>query len=652
MAVNETIRSLQATNIEGVVTPKNYLTNSFENSSTIGWNAFQTTLTSGLPTGSLTIGSGPSIVTTTTNPLSGKVSLQLVELGSMPAGDGIISDVFTVDRQDLGKVLYSNFSYEAVAGGGTANWSGVLGSQSIGVCIYDVTNSAWIATPPGFLGLTQNSGPAISTPVSFQTSVTSGQQYRVAILCLQTISAAVTINFDNFNCSRQPVVQGAALTDPVSYTATWTGAGTVTNVNNGLQWSRIGSFMRVYGEVQFGTVTAATLTFTLPNGLTVNSPTSGGNFLSVGRMETNTATASLIKDFTILVTNGSNTISFGVPEYSQAVNALSPILGNSWIANSAGVSIDALIPIAGWSSNLSLSNDTDTRVVAFTTTNVTPTGTINGSANTVVFPTNGANFVDTHGAYNSSTGIYTVSVSGVYSISSLVGFQVTAATLANTGILLFKNGTNVLNGQNNFMPATASVIGVTLSGVLSCVTGDQLKIACFSNEASITYGASASVFSVNRLSGPAVVAASESVNAKYTSATNTVGTSLAPILYPTKAYDSHNAYNTSTGLYTAPISGKYRITGAAASAAGVGSSVVSNGTFINITKNGTTQEYIDNYRFTVITTTFLVLLKGSSTINLNAGDTLAIYIARDSNVTSYSLDGTVSSFICIERVGQ
>jgi hypothetical protein len=49
------------------------------------------------------------------------------------------------------------------------------------------------------------------------------------------------------------------------------------------------------------------------------------------------------------------------------------------------------------------------------------------------------------------------------------------------------------------------------------------------------------------------------VAAMYTTATGTPSGSASVTKYSTKVFDTHNAYSTSTGLYTAPVSGYYDI---------------------------------------------------------------------------------------------
>jgi hypothetical protein len=88
------------------------------------------------------------------------------------------------------------------------------------------------------------------------------------------------------------------------------------------------------------------------------------------------------------------------------------------------------------------------------------------------------------------------------------------------------------------------------------------------------------------LSGPATIAASETVACSYNTSTSVITGSGAwsLVTYTNKVIDTHAIYNTSTGIATIPVSGVYRITHQMRSKnAMIGGQYLSN----HFTKNGT-----------------------------------------------------------------
>lgn len=206
---------------------KNYITyNNFENAATTGWSLFNTTISAGfIPNGSVNAGASTvtTFATTTTNPIAGSNSLQAASSSAWNLGQGFISDVFTLEREDLNKLLTINFSYEVSSGSGNADWGGVLGTQTFIVYVYNTTSSAWVQ-PSGYLSLNTSTGTGKFTG-TFTSSSTVGQQYRIAIVASRNSTGAVTINFDNFFVGYVPpanIITGN-LTESTSSVLTITG---------------------------------------------------------------------------------------------------------------------------------------------------------------------------------------------------------------------------------------------------------------------------------------------------------------------------------------------------------------------------------------------------------------------------------------------
>jgi|694.fasta_scaffold00313_35 hypothetical protein len=620
MATNSSFRTLTLSNIEGIAEEKNYLKSNFENASTAGWNKFTTTLTSGVPTGSLTVGTAASITffdAYAVNPLTGKLSLR-VNSGNTgwTAGQGIISDVITIDRQDQGKVLNITFDYEPTINPSSINFSGVLGQQTFAIYVYDVTASAWVQ-PAGFLSMTGN---GISTArATFQTAMVAGQQYRVAIVCLQTTpSISVGLVFDNFQMTRSNYIYGTPVTDWQSYTPTFQGFGTPTSVQ--FQWRRVGDNVEIRGKFASGTSTAVEARVSLPSGLTSSSSKIGSTQPTGGVAVFNSTGAG---SFTALMDSSVSYVTFGVQATSFA--GLGKLNGNQLTASGTFMAFTASVPVEGWSSSVQTSDSADTRVVDFKVRGLSSSTITSGTP--LSWSTVSKN---SHGTFN-GTNTYTVPVSGDYCFTAFFyGFS------AAMNIEVRKNG--VIFDPTTFIYADSSARRNIANTFLlqDLVAGDQITLVpVLSATSSIP---ASDTFSMFRLSGPSAIAASETVAASYYISPASLAVNTSQINYDTKNFDTHNAVTTGASWkFTAPVSGIYRVNTSLYYSAGANTNV-------NIHKNGTvfaTMFYIDNVVY---------FNSGVILIQLNAGDYIDI---RDTS--SFTFAGTTvatqRSYINIERIG-
>jgi hypothetical protein len=578
MAINSNFRTLTADNIEGVVAPRNYLKNSFENGTTAGWTEMAVTLTSGLPTGTPTISSTAAasiaLTNTTITPLSLSRSLLVTGAAGWTAGQGFISDEFTIDRMDAGKPLTVSFDYELKSG--TLNFSGTLGSQTLMVYIYDATagGANWIQ-PAGYLGMNQSSGPGRVT-ATFQTSVVAGQKYRVAVIASQAVGSACSLEFDNFTCSRVTAPIGPVVTDWVSYTPTVSvTSGSLTNATVTGRYRRNGDSIQVYGAITFSGASAAfsELFPSLPSGLsfdtaklastsslaqvlgTVFAYDAASTLFAPGNVVYRTATQVDIR--MVATQPGINPVNVSTGVFTN----ISPITFN--VGDT--ISWQFTAPIQGWSSSVQMSNDTDTRVVDFRAY-TTSARTMNNTAPTIIFENVDK---DSHGAYNAATGVYTVPVSGDYVVSGQM--RVGAITMTAGAFFGFSakvGGTySVRNHYTAFRAVTASSAGNYAEGSGSVLltnlqAGQTISVGGWADNATATFTDGANTFCIQRISGPSVVAATETVSMTATTSTTSIlsGTPTKAI-FSSVTFDSHSAYNASTGTYTVPVSGKYLVSG-------------------------------------------------------------------------------------------
>ena len=622
---------------------RNYIANPGAEIGAVNWQKFTTTLTSGVPTGAPSLGSGNyTLNLTLTNPLRGVFGLTLSGGATTVAGTGIISSAFALDNADLAQVLTAVFEYQVTSGASFLTFSGTS-TQTLEVWLYDVTAAAWVQ-PAGFRGLNQLTGPG-KLAATFQSSITSGQQYRLAIIQTQTVSGTYVMQADGFRVGPQVVQYGSPVTDWVSYTPTinWTaGVGLIVG-----RYRRVGDSLhaQVYIPIT-GAVTAAQLYVSIPTGFTIDSTKLAG---PIGFNQTNP--------------NGTWTaIRTGVAIYNGVVaaitstqvwltvngngNVLTNTIPATW-ANNDYISCEFFVPVTGWSSTVQMSNDTDTRVVAANAGNAVNISVASGGETLLTLPTIA---YDTHAGWTSSTE-YTIPVSGYYRVT-----QLTTYTTGTWGagsfwyVNLLKNGSfeaRLITEVYSNADTTAGLSGTKTSSATAFYNaGQKLSINIGqSNTALVSKSFGGRVW-LERVSGPSAIAASETVRARVVmSANQAFGVS---VFYPNlnvKTYDSHNAMS-AAGVFTAPISGVYSVKMSLASD-GTTSFSTSQGLNYGIEKNGATVVSLLGLIYGNGTTN-LNAVAGADSIYLNAGETIRM---RCSSGVAFTAQASFNTFFAVERIG-
>jgi hypothetical protein len=564
-----------------------------------------------------------------------------------------MSDPFTIDRTDLAKPLTFRIYYEAITGSSNANWSGIVGSQSFAVYLYDVTNSAWVQ-PAGAFGMNQSVGPAYVTG-TFQTSSTSGQQYRLILMCLQATTGAISLEIDEVSVTPQTAPLGAVDTDWQPYTLQIISAsGPASNPSKATSpsvdqayWRRVGDSIHIrYNYRQSSAVGAVAgsgdYIFKFPNNLVadaskIGTPAGVSNPYTVGtgRSQANNPCTVNLRGNTGLDLQGVilvDTVAGGSTIGGASANNLAN-------AN-ASYGIDAVVPIAGWGSNVQLSNDTDTRVVVMGAYGSTTS--VNNSGVNVIYPTVR---MDSHGGYNPSTGVYTVPVSGYYRVSG--GFTTLPAAWVNNNAIQMSasiTGTGAPGGTFAFtriISAGTTEQGMSGSATYYCAAGDTIVLRVLSGQTVALNGGTNNFVSIERLSGPSVIAATETVAASYWASTSASSSTTTAINFDTREYDTHNAVTPGVNWrYTAPVSGTYLVAIYVNASTGTPS-------YFNIYKNSTSTIY-KSIGYATTTT----VGNGTTSLKLNAGDYIGIYTSASyPYFGNASLNTQNTSHITIIRTG-
>lgn len=540
---------------------KNYITyNSFENNATTGWSLCTVgavDATTKAVSGSLTLSAASlsALATTATNPLAGTYSLQTAAATAWASAQGFCSQAYTIDREDLAKPMSFRGYFEVPTGSSLINCSGTT-SNTFAVWLYDVTNSAWVQ-PSGAYSMTQLTGVGVIQG-SFQLPSTC-TSFRLVIVCVNTPTAgALTINWDDFSVGPVQTTVGSPVTDPVDYSTYFlsnaVGFGTPSSVD--VEWNRVGAVVRVNGSFVSGTSTGVVAKIPLPAGQVVAS-----EITAKRRVGTIAYHATSGQIWHLMATAGNSYVT--ITGATGAVNAGTDQNGSTIASNGVTLSFDFEVQVQGWSSSVTMSSDSDTRVVAFNAN--TPSGSLGAAYNQISW----TKLNDTHGAWN--TNVYTVPQSGWYQINAAASISGTFAAGNNTELVLRVNGTD--KADHNQRAGGAQVWATPNLVTLQYLNaGDLLTFYSYTDGTGAAYVGSQSYqrLSIHRLSGPATVAATEDICASYYSTnSNTTSTSTQFKDFDTKLVDTHNAVlganagdnatYTSTWRFVCPAPGNYDV---------------------------------------------------------------------------------------------
>lgn len=609
---------------------------------TSGWGLGNVaTLTNGFPSGAPTFGSGQSgslLIEAFTGglQLAQNYSFNYRTTSTMVQGDFLASSAFFIDLEDQAKVLTFKFAYRLASG--SAVFAG-NSTNTFGVAIYDVTNSAWIQ-PAGVFNLVQSSGVGISTG-TFQTTSNS-TQYRFIIYNANSAASAVNLYLDDIFVGPQTSPMAPAMSDWKQYTLVITGSASSPTLggvqNNTAYYRRIGDSIEIQYDYQQNSVGAAgsgNYLFSLPPGLSIDtSKISSNGFAASGSSCVGTASvlnSAQVEEGYVQVYNTTN-LSLTTGNDTSALTTV----GSTRAPLSTAVirySFTALVPISSWSSNTVSSADTDTRVVA---AQASLTSNYAAVTNTVIKFDTVQN--DTSASYSTSTGLYTCSVSGFYRVSASL---ITSSVSGTSYIERNATATAQLASYNS----TAVTSG---SQTVKCNAGDTLAI--FANNGATFLGGSAPsscTLSIERLSGPSVITATDTVAARYTSAAGQIiPTATVTIVdFGTKDFDTTNSVTTGASWkFTAPVSGKYIIQAEIAyTANGTGDRNIwlyKNGaTFARLWYGPNGGGFIDRY------------INGGTTMSLLAGDSIDIRAQQSTGANLALVASAQGCMVAISRIG-
>jgi hypothetical protein len=636
------------------------LNGDFELGSTSGWSLFTTTLTSGMPTGSITAGAASitTFQTSSSSPLSGLHSLQVASSGAITAGEGFISDAFTLDSSDRAAQFAWNFVYSVISGSSNMNFSGTS-SNTWAVYAFDVASGTW-KQPAGVFNLVSSGTLAYRASGDFQTD-SSATQIRLAVICINATSGAVDMRFDDFSCGPYSNVYGYSGRDWKSDSSAFspTNFGTVANKNI---WTKVeGDTLKVRGYFQAGTSVASTADITL-SGYTIDSQklsaVTGKNIVGRWASAQTAAAASEITSADnqgLMLYDGSTTnkLYFSRTETSGSFNQSNA----SAIAAGTGSYVTFIfeIPLLGYSSNTVQSSSTSTRVITSRMSYAGASVNLANSTNALL-PFDTVTFDETGClTTGSSSGRFTAKVTGYYNVSAMYLFATNAT--GQRALYLYKNGAQYSELAQTGNPSGTNPNRISGSDSVQLNANDYIEIYGFQSSGGLLgVGGSGSSFNhvtITRESGPATITSDVTVSAKYTTAAGqSIPSGTATIVnFGTKSWDHTGAVQTGVGTwkFQPSLSGTYLVSASVMLSSGGGWAAGEEAS-LSVYKNGVEESVIFDYN-SQATHSAAVGLSGSTLVQLLAGEYFDIRLYQFSGGSISLVSQARMNHVSITRVG-
>lgn len=531
----------------------NYITNPNAVAGTTGWATYADAAGAQPVDGT---GGSPSVTWTasTTTPLRGTADFNFVKDAVNRQGEGVATDI-TIDNADLARVLTVSFDYEVLSG------TYATGDLTV-YLIQDPTGTPVVIQPAGFQVVAATAGTKMTQIATFQTDVAQ-KSYRLCFHVATTSALDYTLALDNIVLGPTQKVYGAPVTDWQSFTSPPTGTWIANTTYTG-KYRRVGDSAEIDIALTLSgapTSTGLSVNF-LPPGLTLDTTKIALNG-SFARFGVGNAKAGVTGYNIIPVWGGTSSV---VLTYQSATTGaetqVTQALPVTW-ANGDNIQFTVKVPILGWSSNVEVSSSTDTRVVAARyarSASSAANALVANSYTRVNFDVLTSGGYDTHNAVTTGASwVFTAPVPGQYKISGILSLATAGANgdrilrITGAGVGVYRSLINVPTfGVQISFPISTEVFlsaGQTIFAEAFIPTSATDTII---NETDRTH------ITIERLSGPSQIAASESVvEIRKNEAGSTIGTGTTVIPYPSVVKSTHGGWDSVNHRWTASIPGTY-----------------------------------------------------------------------------------------------
>lgn len=483
--------------------------------------------------------------------LQGQSVLKLSKSAADGQGEGYAYD-FSMHAATPSQVHVIDLWYA-----GTANFllngSSPSSPSDIVVYLYDVTNSKLIQ-PIGYI--LDGSG---RQKMYFQ-STKGATSYRLLFHVATTNALAYDFFF---SASIRPVESSPAAieTNWVAYTPTITGFGSPSALE--FFWRRVGDSIVIAAKFTGGVPTGVEARVTLPTGLQTVDTTLLPSIRAVGAWFRDTSNTekggSVLIQPSLTYINFSSVAVFG----PNAASAHAAALGNQILSNGEIMTFTTgLIPIQGFGA-VGASTNADFRTIGLANRNSTPTcAAFNATANIKW----GTPQADNAGAYDDSTGYYTVKDPGNFLVIANLDVAGAAAGGNKSELYIELDDVAEGSGYNRYEIATGSAEQVQAIAFLANVqAGQKISVKIDSTIAgpSVNADSQRNSLYIIRMANPAVAVPGEEIIAIYkTGAGQVIATGTPTIVdFGTREEDSHGKVTTGgSWQFESPMERMYDIT--------------------------------------------------------------------------------------------
>lgn len=496
---------------------------------------------------------------------AGIVNLRITKTANAAKGEGISVDFATRGLIDRAAVRVCKINILS-----SANFV----DDDFGVYLFDVTNSRLIYPADQDV---KASSFVSKQQFSFQLSPDS-DSYRL-IFHNQTASAlAYTLDL-TASIVEQKVGSGTVEIDwksPTVESRMLYGITTATNITSySTKYKRLGDSADISIRVTFNGAANAVgdILISLPDGLVIDLDklvtisntreflvrfyTNSKQYFGLGRVASPTA-------FNIVTADNAGATS---ATWLGSTTAANNIPSGAAIGNGDYIELEITgVPIAGWSSNTLMSEDTGNRAIVFSSSGLTSTTTLPANTNTILPISLDRVRSDSVAGWDATNNWYLIQEGGDYHIDMSV--LITAGSTAPSVLSL---------SIKRYIASTGSTVNLKTAEISNIVAskehdliaicterlerGDRIYFVGFSqSQASTVYSVGGfSRASIFKLASPQTIAASEKCEAiYYDNSGQTISNVSIDVIAITKEIDSHNAYNPATGIFTCPRSGTLR----------------------------------------------------------------------------------------------